>query len=463
MVSPAAIYLGFILLHGQPNCGKAKPMMKSGIRIRYRLLWSALAIFLTLSISCGDGGGGGDGGGDGKIFDDHLNGRWATSCLPRGDDYARETFVFYEETGEMAYIVERFQTDDCSDNGTTVTFLEGEYFKTFQVDCLSGIENKCTELNIFLDNGQTSYMLFSIDASEDPYKLYFSESAGYPDDRSDDVQKSPMFIKTLLVPYYEDADHDGYGDPDSSITSVTEPDGYVSNNNDSNDNDATINPGLTIVEIGTGTWCNFCAGSAIGADDLMGNGHRVGIINYHSNDPYDTNESEARISYYSITGYPTAVFDGVLHQLGGQVYPNSVYANYLPHYETRTAIPPLFYIKAQYYNKGTDNYELKVVVKQLGDYLLPSQDIVLQAVLTESYIFEAWQDLDELNFVCRDMIPDHNGTDLDFSTSTTQFVTLNFTIPAEYVADNLELIIFIQDNSTKEILQGVFATPLGLP
>jgi hypothetical protein len=48
---------------------------------------------------------------------------------------------------------------------------------------------------------------------------------------------------------------------------------------------------------------------------------------------------------------------------------------------------------------------------------------------------------------------------LDFDLSTTQSVVLDFTIPAEYVAENLELVVFLQDNSTKEILQGVFAQP----
>ena len=43
--------------------------------------------------------------------------------------------------------------------------------------------------------------------------------------------------------YYMDVDGDGYGNPDDVITSCTEPGGgYVSNDEDCDDNDASINP-----------------------------------------------------------------------------------------------------------------------------------------------------------------------------------------------------------------------------
>lgn len=42
--------------------------------------------------------------------------------------------------------------------------------------------------------------------------------------------------------YYQDADGDGYGDPNIFIISTSQPSGYVTNNADSNDADANVHP-----------------------------------------------------------------------------------------------------------------------------------------------------------------------------------------------------------------------------
>jgi hypothetical protein len=46
-----------------------------------------------------------------------------------------------------------------------------------------------------------------------------------------------------IIDYYQDSDGDGYGNPDISQKSTVKPSGYVTDNADCNDNDASINPG----------------------------------------------------------------------------------------------------------------------------------------------------------------------------------------------------------------------------
>ena len=37
-----------------------------------------------------------------------------------------------------------------------------------------------------------------------------------------------------------------------------------------------------ILEIGTGTWCTYCPGAAMGADDLLEQGYPVGVVENHN-------------------------------------------------------------------------------------------------------------------------------------------------------------------------------------
>jgi hypothetical protein len=59
----------------------------------------------------------------------------------------------------------------------------------------------------------------------------------------------------------------------------------------------------------------------MGADDLVANGHDVAIIENHNGDSYTNAASNARNSYYGISGYPTAVFDEVQLMLAAAILP----------------------------------------------------------------------------------------------------------------------------------------------
>ncbi|HOH47413.1 MAG TPA: hypothetical protein PLX59_06185, partial [Candidatus Cloacimonadota bacterium] len=43
---------------------------------------------------------------------------------------------------------------------------------------------------------------------------------------------------------------------------------------------------LVVVEVGTGTWCGYCPGAAMGCHDLLENGHAVAVVKNHNGDSY---------------------------------------------------------------------------------------------------------------------------------------------------------------------------------
>ena len=216
---------------------------------------------------------------------------------------------------------------------------------------------------------------------------------------------------------------------------------------------AQVERDMVILEISTGTWCYYCPGSSMGADDLIANGHNVAVIEYHQYlgfESYANIYSDARFNYYEMSGCPTAVFDGIILLAAGD--PSySLYEDYLPRYKVRSAGPSSFNIDLSGEEIGLD-YAVSVTANKVAP--TSSTDIVLHLVLTESQIAEEWQGQTELNFVERLMIPDQYGTALDFSTGDTQTVNLEFTLDPEWASSNCELVAFIQDNDSKEILQG---------
>jgi len=221
-----------------------------------------------------------------------------------------------------------------------------------------------------------------------------------------------------------------------------------------------------VVEIGTGAWCTYCPGAAMGADDLVNNGHQVAIIENHNGDPFATTESNGRNSYYAITGYPTAWFDGLNPSVGGS-HTVSMYSNYLPKVNARLNVPSHFTINALGNNNG-GTYNVNVVIDKVEPDT--NTNLRLHFVVTESDIQYSWQGQTHLEFVERIMVPGLAGTTVDFGAGTQVTVPLSFTMNPAWVIANCEVVIFLQNNTTKEILQGtkytfpeIFgASPVGL-
>jgi hypothetical protein len=209
---------------------------------------------------------------------------------------------------------------------------------------------------------------------------------------------------------------------------------------------------MVLLEIGTGTWCQYCPGASMGAHDLLTNGKDVAVIKNHNGDSFTNSYSNARNSYYGISGYPTAFFDGVESVVGGS-NTVSMYPTYLPIYETRKVKNSAFSVEIFGSNTGL-NYAVTIIVTKLANIPASYNNLVLHLVLTESNIAFNWQGQTIVNNAQRLMVPNELGTALDFSSSNTIEVNLNFALNAAWVADNCELVSFIQNLDGKEILQG---------
>ncbi|PID93968.1 MAG: hypothetical protein CSA95_05760 [Bacteroidetes bacterium] len=205
-----------------------------------------------------------------------------------------------------------------------------------------------------------------------------------------------------------------------------------------------------LLEIGTATWCGYCPGAAMGAEDLIANGHDVAVIEYHTSDAYTNNAATARSDYYGISGIPDAYFDGIENVSGGSAT-QSMYPSYLPVYQQRIVVPAIASISWHGTHEGNTYTVTSTIVRTAP----VSNDITFHLSLTESGIQENWQNQTELHWVERWMHNEGQGEDIALQNSSPQTVTCTFTINSSWNLEELELVAFVQDNTNKEVLQTI--------
>ncbi|MEI7725137.1 MAG: T9SS type A sorting domain-containing protein [Bacteroidota bacterium] len=211
---------------------------------------------------------------------------------------------------------------------------------------------------------------------------------------------------------------------------------------------------MVIMEIGTGTGCQYCPGAAMGAQDLLNSGANVAVIEYHnynpSSDPFYNAAAGTRCSYYGISGYPTTFFDGTVNYVGGS-YTTSMYPQYLPLYNQQYAVLSPLTIDIAGYNTG-NNYTITLTITKVA--AIAGTSLKAHLVLTESGIAYSWQGQSTINDTERLMVPGATGTDISFASGNTVVLTLTFAKDPGWVTNDCELIAFVQDNSTKTIYNG---------
>ena len=198
------------------------------------------------------------------------------------------------------------------------------------------------------------------------------------------------------------------------------------------------------IEDATGTWCTYCPGAAMGCDDLLINGQKVAVIANHNGSSYANTYSNARNSMYNVQAYPSVSFDGTKCYVGGD-HSQSLYSDYLPVYNSLISITSPVSMSMVVTNSGLD-YTAVITLTKVGT--ITSTNNLLYFFVTQSHIHQHWQGQDSLHHVNRLMVPNQNGTVVDFSTGDTQVITLNFTMDAAWPIANCEFIAFLQNKDS---------------
>jgi len=208
-----------------------------------------------------------------------------------------------------------------------------------------------------------------------------------------------------------------------------------------------------LFEVFTGVNCPYCPAAANGINQMMEEGLSIAPVAIHtsafSTEDFYTAETNARANFYGISGYPTLKADGIRTTSGGGGANESMYSNYMAHYNNRINIPSPFTIDLSYEYIDGPTCQVTAVVNKVGD--CTAGNLRLMIALTESHIERAWQGMSELNAVTRDLIPTQNGTTLNGDSQT---VVETFSMEG-FPKENMTLVAWVQSWTTKEVFQAV--------
>jgi len=180
------------------------------------------------------------------------------------------------------------------------------------------------------------------------------------------------------------------------------------------------------------------------------------VISYHPSDAFSNAAAVQRNTYYSPGGTPDTKVDGTQEVLGG-VHTGTVFGSFRALFDTRKLVPsPLTIELNTTYDSTSRQGHLAATICNPGTSPVSGQ---LQVALTESHIYYVWQNMDSLHHLERAMLPNASGEAISVAPGETLLKTRDFTIDPAWNARNCELVAFVQNNSTREILQGA-RTPL---
>ncbi len=215
-------------------------------------------------------------------------------------------------------------------------------------------------------------------------------------------------------------------------------------------------PRGVVAEDATATWCQYCPYAYEGLEVMKAryDATEFNAIRYYATSGgLGTTETNGRISYYNIGGFPTVMFDGTIAVVGGSAE-IATGSSYDPIVAKNIGQPSPFHIQINSvdvaYPDGSVNFDV-IVEEALADI----GNVKIRAMLLENNV--PWGSSDIMQDVTRDVLPDVVLTVSQLGQ--TQNVQASFPLDAAWKTNDLWLAILIQDDDDKSILQSRSSRP----
>lgn len=215
-----------------------------------------------------------------------------------------------------------------------------------------------------------------------------------------------------------------------------------------------INPNRNVVmELFSANWCSNCPNAEFALDKAVNNDSVIGIV-YHptTNDTFGTTETDARFSYYSLTTSqtPEMVINGRIKILGAEdttiynAYKNAFLSEDSTHVPVEISIDTISVTDSSIY--------AGIRIENIDTFAV---NYTLRALLIENAIRYTAQNGETLHqYVARKFFPDENGTSVSVLAGGMFDTTINQNCSMLHPSMQGALIVFVQDDSSKEVIQG---------
>ena len=228
---------------------------------------------------------------------------------------------------------------------------------------------------------------------------------------------------------------------------------------------------IVLVEQFTNSSCPPCATFSPTVYNFANNNPSLAtVIAYHTVFPYNndsmyhanTVDPTQRASYYSVSGTPTSVMDG--NQFKGAT--GTFNTNISNSINNRALIAPKYTIQqsslilANNQLSGTFQFT-SINAANANDNLIAHIVIIEKDVLKSSYAASPGNNSEShYEYVMRKMIPNATGTVLINKTlNGTDIIPLSWTLSNIKNINEIRVVAFVQNNTTKEIYQSILFTP----
>ncbi len=213
-----------------------------------------------------------------------------------------------------------------------------------------------------------------------------------------------------------------------------------------------------LAEIFTSTTCPPCASQNPYFDNWLknyNNKDRVAVIKYHvwwpspGNDPFyhaNVTENQGRTNYYSTNYVPRGIVNGIADG-------SSSAGNWIVLIQNSIITTSQFEIKILGNVDSVQGGNLTIRVTA-DNNSIPAGNLVLHTAIVESNINYTGTNGDPIhNFVMRKMYPNHTGEVFTINPNETKTFTRIFNWNSSWKLYNSHVVVFIQNQSTKEVYQ----------